>query len=120
MRKQAALWSCIALAVSFAFVFPIALRGSGFASVLLPVGASAFALSIYTGHITSTWFSSLAWLLNGIVAALFGFMVVFSGLSFITQQPVRFAGFLVLLLSALLNSIVLYPKSPKSTRNTVG
>jgi hypothetical protein len=120
MRKQAVLWSCIALAISFAFVFPIALRGYAFASLLIPIAAFAFAVAIYASHITATWFSSVTWLLNGIVLAFFGFMVLFSGFSLATHQPLRFLGILVLLLSSLLNAIVLYPKSAKSVRNPSG
>jgi hypothetical protein len=113
MHKQAALWSCIALAVSFILVFPMILGGYAIFSLLLPVAASAFALAVYSGHVTSTWFSSLTWLLNAVVSAFCIFAVLLSGLSFMLHHPIRLAGFLVLLSSASVNSIVLYPKSPR-------
>jgi hypothetical protein len=119
MRKQAALWSFVALAVCFALVFPMMLHGYGTSSLLLPFAAFAFALAVYFGHIRSTWFSSLTWLLNGIVAAFCIFGVLLTGFSFMSQHPIRFAAFLVLLSSALLNSIILYPKSPRKSRERI-
>jgi hypothetical protein len=120
MRKYAALGTCVALPIAILFIFPMTIgenNTSLIISLLIPIAAFAFALAVYTGHITSPWFSSLAWLLNGIVAIFFTFGIIFDGATFAAQQPIRFAIVVVFALSAILNSLALYPRAVKANSN---
>jgi len=115
MRKLAALWSSIALLVSLVFFVrgTLAPNHVGDGYLLFPILAFAGAVAIYTGHLSGPWFKSITWLLNGIITAAFGFELIFDGRQFFMSQPFRFAIVLLLLAASLLNSIALYPKSPK-------
>src|ERR1700733_4859030 len=99
MRKQAALWTCIALAISVVFVVRTVLAGYHLSGIylLVPILAYACALAIYTGFMSGPWFSSITWLLNGIMAMATGGEAAFNWHTLLRDQPFHFVVILLLL-----------------------
>lgn len=96
------------------FLFRAALVSKKIPSgLLLSVFAFAGAIAVYTGHLAGPWLKSFTWLFNGILVVAFGLFLIFDGRQFFTNEPFRFAIMVLLLAASLLNSIALYPKSPK-------
>jgi len=115
MRKQASLLSLVTLVVVGAMSIKTLVQPHIIGPVffLIPVAAFALAIAVYSGHLSGPWSSSIAWLLNGIMAMASGFTVIFDGWPMLSSQPLHLSVTALVLVSSLLNTIILYPRSPK-------
>ena len=118
MLRLAIILSIAALAISLVVLVPTMLSAKQFSVVLfslLPIAAFALAVAAYLRRLSNPWHLSFTWLFNGIVAMYLGFSLLFMGFFVSREHPtgVVIVVMVALFLPAFLNSILLYPTSPK-------